>query len=83
MPRISALFDDLNPSAGGTVSWKQLADRAAVTWENVPQYYDEGANTFQIELFFDGTITISYLGISDTEAITGLSEGEGSVRAGG
>ena len=77
VPRISALFDDLNPGAGGTVSWKQLTDRAVVTWQNVPKYYDEGSNTFQIELFFNGTITISYLGISNTEGIAGLSAGVG------
>ncbi|MBN2564031.1 MAG: hypothetical protein JXQ75_24215, partial [Phycisphaerae bacterium] len=36
-PRISGLFDDLDPAQGGTVSWKQLADRAVVTWQGVPE----------------------------------------------
>jgi len=78
-PRISALFDDLNPSStgGGTVSWKQLADRVAVTWEDVPEYTNTGSNTFQIELFFDGTIAISYLSISAQDGLAGLSEGTG------
>ncbi len=80
IPRISGLYDDLDPSDGGTVSWKQLADRVAVTWENVPEYqYPDGIgeNTFQIEMFFDGTITISYLRIDASDGLAGLSEGEG------
>ena len=76
-PRISGVFDDLNPSVGGTVSWKQLADRAVVTWENVPEYGTSNSNTFQIELRFDGTLVISYLAIAATDGLAGLSEGSG------
>ena len=77
LPRIAGLFDDLNPSSGGSVSWRQLADRAVVTWENVPEYSSSNSNTFQIEMFFDGTITISYLEIAASDGLAGLSEGEG------
>jgi hypothetical protein len=76
-PRISGLFDDLNPASGGTVSWKQLPDRVAVTYDSVPEYSVGGSNTFQIEMFFDGTITISYLGVSASDGLAGLSEGNG------
>jgi hypothetical protein len=76
-PRVSGLFDDLHTGHGGLVSWKQLADRAVVTWEDIPEFYDEGSNTFQIELYFDGTIVISYLSISAADGIAGLSEGDG------
>jgi hypothetical protein len=41
-PRISALFTDLNPSAGGTVSVKELSDRVVVTWEGVPLFAGRG-----------------------------------------
>jgi hypothetical protein len=76
-PRISALFDDLNPGAGGVVSWKQLADRIAVTWLNVPEYNVTNQNTFQIEMFFDGTIKIHYLAVAVTDGLAGLSDGGG------
>ena len=76
-PRISALFDDLNPGAGGSVSWKKLADRVVVTWLNVYEYQTTNPNTFQIELFFDGRITISYLAVTVTDGLAGLSRGGG------
>lgn len=49
-PRICALFDDLNPAAGGTVSYQRLTDRFVATWLNVPEYQTNNRNTFQIEL---------------------------------
>ena len=76
-PRVSGLFDDLNPNSAGMVSWRQTADRLAVTWQNVPQYANNDNNTFQIELFFDGRIGISHLSVNSGDAIIGLSEGNG------
>ncbi len=76
-PRVSALFDDLNPGVGGTVSWRQLSDRFAVTWQGVPQFSNNDSNNFQIELFFDGRIGISHLAVASGDAIVGLSEGNG------
>ncbi|MCK4871522.1 MAG: S8 family serine peptidase [Phycisphaerales bacterium] len=76
-PRISGLFDDLNPSVGGTVSWKNAGDHVAVTWQGVPEYSTSNSNTFQIELFMDGTIQMTWLGIDSTDSIVGLSAGGG------
>jgi len=76
-PRVSAMFDDLNPGAGGTVSWKQLADRAVVTWLNVYEYGTTSPNTAQIEMRFDGKIVISYLSVAITDGLAGLSKGLG------
>jgi len=75
--RVSALFDDLNPGTGGSVSWKQLADRVAVTWQNVPEYNTSDQNTFQIELYFDGRISLNYAAIAATDGLAGLSDGTG------
>ena len=78
LPRVSALYRDLNPSIGGKVSWKQLADRAAVTYEAVP-IYGSGTqtNSFQVELFFDGRIRITYLSLNTAGGLVGLSAGTG------
>ena len=75
--RVSALFDDLDPSAGGTVSWKQFANRFAVTWENVPEAGTTNSNTFQIEMFFDGRIQMSWLDLDAIDGLAGLSAGGG------
>ncbi len=66
-PRISGLFCDLY----GTVSWKQTEDRVVVTYQNI------SSNSFQIEMFFDGIIRITYLDISAWWSIAGLSSGKG------
>jgi predicted small integral membrane protein len=76
-PRVSALFDDLNPAAGGTVSWKEYANRVVVTWQNVPEYGTTNINTFQIELFTSGEIHLSWLGVAVRDCLTGVSAGHG------
>lgn len=77
MPRISPLFDDLDPSAGGLISWKQLDDRVVVTFENVPEYSLSNANSFQIEIRFNGKIRITFLKIAAQDGLVGLSDGCG------
>jgi len=81
LPRISALFDDLNPDpltgGGGTVSWKQLNDRIVVTFENVPEFSLSNANSFQVEIFYNGKIRITYLDIAAGDGLVGLSDGFG------
>ncbi len=76
-PRVTALFDDLNPAQGGTVSWKQLADRVAVTWLNVPEWGAGNQNTFQIELYWSGQIKVSFLNLDCDHGLAGLSAGGG------
>jgi len=80
-PRIAALFDDLEPRDGGTVSYQIMGDRVVVTWLNVPEYTSgtggENPNTCQIEMFYDGRLSISYLDIDATDGLAGLSEGLG------
>jgi hypothetical protein len=78
MPRISVVFDDLDPANGEeNISFKQLDDSAVVTFEDVPLFPNKtGNNTFQIEMFFvDGTIRITWLDVEAAAPIAGLSQG--------
>ena len=79
IPRISALFTDLNPSSEYDVSYKQLADRIVVTFQDIPLYGDKNAkSSFQIEMFFvTGQIRITWLDIASATAVAGLSQGKG------
>ncbi len=76
-PRISMLFEDLNPSLGGMVSYKQTADRLAITYDEVREYNSPNVNTFQVELFFNGDIRMTYLDVQTDNGIVGISEGNG------
>ncbi|MEI7731009.1 MAG: M36 family metallopeptidase [Verrucomicrobiota bacterium] len=78
LPRISALFEDLNPSLGGAISYKLLNDRVAVTWDNVPKWNTPGnTNQFQVELFTNGVLRITYLRMDAKDGLMGLSAGTG------
>jgi uncharacterized repeat protein (TIGR01451 family) len=78
LPRISALLTDLNPGVGGTVSWQQATDRAVVTFLNIPLFGAvNNTNNFQIEMFFDGRIRITYLRVDHSGGVAGLSRGGG------
>jgi hypothetical protein len=75
--RISCLFNDFDPSAGGAVTWQQLADRVAVTWQDVPELGRSNSSTFQVEMYFDGRIQLAWLGVESQEGLVGLSQGLG------
>ena len=76
LPRISGLFDDLYVDIG-EISWKQLSDRAVVTYQDISEYDPPNSNTVQIEMHFDGRIVLSYLAIDSNDGLAGLSEGQG------
>ena len=76
-PRISMLFGELDASFEGLVSWLQLQDRVAVTFENVVDFFGFTPNSFQAELFFDGRIRLTYLELGATDGVIGLSRGVG------
>jgi len=77
-PGIAMLWDDLNPSNGGTIRYAPFLDRVAVTFNGVPEYSNNGSNTFQCEMFYDGRIRLSWLGVDSNDNIVGLSAGGGS-----
>jgi len=80
MLRISGLYTDLTAANEGMVTSKQLYDRVAITWQAVPEVSNSSPNTFQIEMFFDGRIRLSWLQINAEKCIVGLSNGGGLRR---
>ena len=79
LPRISGYFADLTPANSQSISFRQLEDRVAVTFNGVPIYGDKTAkNSFQIEMFFgDGSIRVTWLELTSVAGVAGLSEGKG------
>jgi hypothetical protein len=79
LPRISGYFTDLTPAGSRDISFRQLEDSVAVTFNGVPVYGDKTAkSSFQIELFFaNGAIRLTWLDIADVAGVAGLSEGKG------
>ncbi len=77
IPRISALFDDMNPANGGEILYAQLVDKAVVTFVNVAEYNTQNTNSFQVEMFFDGRIRITWLDIQSPDGLAGVSPGTG------
>jgi hypothetical protein len=85
--RISLLFDDLDPSFGGFFYYTEETDRVAISWVNVPEWGEPDTVTMQLELYFNGAISMTYLNV-DAEfifletffekGIAGLSFGDGT-----
>lgn len=80
LPRVSAW---LNPQGNGPfnqpVRYQSLPDRVVLTWDYLTG--NGQSNAFQLELFFDGVIRLTYLNMTQTQGIVGLSPG-GGVPAG-
>lgn len=86
LPRIAFLFTDLNPQINGEIWIKQREDKVVLTFSNVPQFRIDDplvrGNTAQVELFYTGTIRITYGNLSlspnfPMNAVCGLSDGNG------
>ena len=93
-PRIAALWDDLNPEAGGTVAFSVTRSTLKVTFTNVPEYPALGANSFSVTLrdgLFDGSdpglalhggrFSLDYGSLTATDGLAGYSCG-GKVTSG-
>jgi hypothetical protein len=74
-PRISPLFDDLNPASTGRISVEQFPDRVLFTWTAVGEFTSAGSsgqNTFQVVLSANGTIQFNYRRLDAGDAVSGL-----------
>jgi uncharacterized protein (TIGR03437 family) len=78
-PRISPLFDDMDPSQqGALVTYYADQSHAVFSWVNVPEYSLSGAGatqTFQVRLYVDGSIQFSYAGAAPIGAVVGIAPG--------
>jgi len=77
-PQISALPVDAT-QPGSMVSYLQDAEKLIITYENVPTAGSPAtSNDFQVEMFFNGTLRISYLNVDPAiVGVLGLSAGVG------
>ncbi|RLB52711.1 MAG: hypothetical protein DRI90_21900, partial [Deltaproteobacteria bacterium] len=73
---IAVLYADLDPSAGGAVSYRH-DDPTSVTisYTAVPIWGAGGSNTARVTLAESGAITLAYDSVSLPTAIIGVSQG--------
>jgi len=75
-PRIAGLWDDLNPTAGGSVYYTTTDNTFTVTYEDVPEWFATGSNTFSIELKKNASqATVNYGDVGITDGLAGVSCG--------
>ncbi|HFB97959.1 MAG TPA: hypothetical protein ENJ62_02355, partial [Bryobacterales bacterium] len=78
-PRIAPLFRDLDPSKSPDgVHFVAEPGRVVVSWVQVPEYATVGTGklqTFQLRLFADGRIEVSFNGITAVSAVVGIAPG--------
>ena len=76
-PRLSAFWSDLDPTAGGRLSYEQLVDRFLVTWHSIPGAATTNSATCQAQFFFNGMIDITWTNVTLNSGLVGLSDGSG------
>ena len=75
-PRIAGLYADLNPAAGGKVTYGKTTKNAFfVKWTNVPVYNSNGGNTVQIAIDDSGKIDVTIGAVSSKAYVVGVSAG--------
>lgn len=75
-PRIAALYADLNPAAGGKVTYGKTAKNAFfVKYDSVPVYNSSGGNTVTVSLDETGKVTIALGSVSGKTFVVGVSKG--------
>lgn len=78
-PRVAAKWDDLNPATGGRIAYQSGTNSVIVTFENVPNYYAAGSNTFAITLHRGSNhVEVAYGDVipgPDNDGLAGMSCG--------
>jgi hypothetical protein len=81
-PRIAPLWDDLRPPSGGTISVEWEADSMTVKYDDIPEFFSTGANTFWVTMSANGDVTITYGTTNGNDGIVGVTEGGGATDPG-
>ncbi len=82
LPSLCPLWSDLNPGAGGSVSFLVTATAIVITWNDVPSFGSNNLNTFQAQIHLDGSVTFCYVELdSSLVSIVGVSAGNGAAAA--
>lgn len=85
-PRIAALWSDLTPDLGGSITAGAVGSDFVVAYTGVPEFLFGGANTFSITLRPDGTHRVDYGSLTSQGALfgalAGRSPGGGAVDPG-
>lgn len=78
---IYALWDDLDPSRGGQVFFRNVNDEyVVVEWRDVPRRGSGGLNTFQVLLWPDGRVLLHYQAVAEpARAVVGLENWDNTM----
>ena len=78
-PCVAALWDDLEPGAGGqvVVSEDPLGAWVRVLWFEVPHSGAADSNTVQVDLYANGAITLEFGAVDLVDALVGVTPGHG------
>ncbi len=82
LPRIAAFWRDLDFRQAGSLFAKVVTSspaRAVITWNAAPEFGTTNSNTVQLRLMGDGTIEISFNGMSASDGLVGISRGLGDT----
>jgi hypothetical protein len=75
-PRIAGLWDDLNPTTRGLVSFDETPNAFTVRFEDVPEWRQKGANSFEITLHrASRRLDLSYGGLTAPDGMAGYGCG--------
>jgi hypothetical protein len=75
-PRIAPFFADLSPESSGRIAASVTAERALVSWSDVPGAGSADRNSFSVVLHADGTIDMVYGDLGTGDAVAGVTPGD-------